>query len=148
MITMRAKYALKALGRLARARAEPVLIADIARAEGIPHKFLEQILGQLKQHGIVHSKKGRGGGYALGRDAASIRVGDVIRILDGPLAPVPCLSKTAYRRCDECKSEATCGVRLILKDAHEATTRILDTRTVADLARTTEHASAPLRYSI
>jgi Rrf2 family protein len=148
MITMRAKYALKALGRLARARGEPVLIADIAKAEGIPHKFLEHILAQLKQHGIVHSKKGRGGGYALGRDATSISVGAVIRILDGPLAPVPCLSKTAYRPCDECMNEATCGVRLILKDAHEATTRILDVATVADLVRSSERASAPLRYSI
>ena len=152
MLTMKTKYALKALGQLAVARqGEPTLIADIAIKEDIPRKFLEAILVELKQHGFVRSRKGRGGGYYLAKDPDTITLASVIRVLDGPIAPVPCLSRTAYRRCDGCKDEATCGVRLVLRDAHAASIEVLETTTVGDMARRTSKAgegSRVLRYSI
>lgn len=154
MLTMKTKYALKALAVLANAPpGEPVLIAHISEQEDIPLKFLQLILRELKQHGVLQSRKGRGGGYALARPANKISLSSLIRILDGPIAPVPCLSKTAYRRCDGCKDENTCGVRLIMREAHEATLRVLEVRTLADLAHMTRGtadglAQASGRYSI
>jgi Rrf2 family protein len=133
MITMKTKYALKALSRLAQAGDEPLIVATLAQSERIPRKFLELILLELRRHGVVKSKKGRGGGYTLAGDPESVSIGKVIRMLDGSLAPVPCLSRTAYARCADCVDESTCAVRLILKDAHEATTRLLDEATLADL---------------
>src|SRR5262252_6922364 len=116
MITMKTKYALKALGYLAASPPEaPVLIAEIADREEIPKKFLELILAELKQHGFVRSRKGRGGGYFLAVSPERISLAGVIRVLDGPIAPVPCLSRTAYRRCEGCRDEATCGIRLVLQ---------------------------------
>lgn len=140
MLTMKTKYALKALAVLANANAgEPLLIATIAEQEDIPLKFLQLILRELRQHGVLRSRKGRGGGYFLGKPAESIHLSALIRILDGPMAPVPCLSKTAYQRCEGCRDEATCGVRLILREAHEAMLRVLDNRTLADLANITRN---------
>src|SRR3954470_3167840 len=151
MITMKAKYAIKALARLALAPpGEPVLIADIAEAEAIPKKFLEAILAELKQHGFVRSRKGRGGGYLLARSPDTITLASIVRVLDGPIAPVPCLSRTAYRRCEGCKDEATCGVRLALREAHAASVAVLEATTVADMVTRQQTASSPtaLRYSI
>lgn len=138
MLTMKARYALKALARLANTTAgEPVLIATIAEEEQIPLKFLQLILRELRQHGVLRSRKGRGGGYYLGKPASSITLSSLIRLLDGPVAPVPCLSKTAYQRCENCTDEATCGLRLILRDVYEAQLQVLEKRTLADLARAT-----------
>jgi Rrf2 family protein len=153
MLTMKTKYALKALAVLANApEGEPVLIATISEKEDIPLKFLQLILRELRQHNILRSRKGPGGGYLLNKPADSLSLSSLIRILDGPIAPVPCLSKTAYQRCEGCKNEESCGVRLVLRDVHEATLRVLDTTTLADLARMTRAVeSAPsslLRYSI
>jgi Rrf2 family protein len=155
MITMKAKYALKALCRLALTRSdEPMLIADIAQQEGIPRKFLELILGELKQHGILQSRKGRGGGYSLAKNPDTITVASVLRVLDGPIAPVPCLSRTAYQRCAECPDEPACGVRLILRDAYAASVHVLENTTLADMAARVEAAAqanspaTPLKYSI
>jgi Rrf2 family protein len=153
MITMKAKYAIKALARLALAPAgEPVLIADIAEAESIPKKFLEAILAELKQHGVVHSRKGRGGGYLLSKKPETITLAAILRVLDGPIAPVPCLSRTAYRRCDGCADEATCSVRLVLREAYDASVEVLERTTLADVAKNAsllgEQERAPLRYSI
>jgi Rrf2 family protein len=135
MLTMKAKYALMALGHLAAApRDEPVLISDIAEQEGIPRKFLELILRELKQHGILDSRKGRGGGYLLRLEPENVTLAQIIRIVDGPIAPVPCLSQTAYRRCKECKDETTCSVRLVLRDLHLASLRVLEGTTLASLA--------------
>lgn len=135
MLTMKAKYALMALGHLAAApREEPVLISEIAEKEGIPRKFLELILRELKQHGILDSRKGRGGGYLLRQEPETVTLAQVIRIVDGPIAPVPCLSQTAYRRCKECKDETTCSVRLVLRDLHLASLRVLEGTTLASLA--------------
>ena len=153
MITMKTKYALKALTHLARAKeGAPVLIAEIAEREGIPRKFLELILRELRQHGILESRKGRGGGYALRHKASSITLASVMRVLDGPLAPVPCLSRTAYRRCDGCVDERSCGVRLVMADLYAATTNILESTTVADMVERTDRVdeahAMPLRYFI
>lgn len=153
MITMKTKYALKALCRLALSQTgEPVLIADIAEAEHIPRKFLELILAELKQHGILQSRKGRGGGYLLAKNPDTITVAAVLRVLDGPIAPVPCLSRTAYQRCAECADEASCGVRLILKDAHAASLQVLENTTLADMVERVGAAgrgpSPVLKYSI
>ena len=153
MLTMKTKYALKALGQLASATpGEPMLIADIAEREDIPRKFLEAILVELKQHGFVRSRKGRGGGYTLAKNPDTVTLASVIRVIDGPIAPVPCLSRTAYRRCDGCKDEATCGIRLMLREAHAASVQVLESVTLADMAQRQKDAardSLPvIRYSI
>src|SRR5437870_5868334 len=92
-------------------RGRPMLIAELAAREAIPKKFLEAILLELKRHGIVQSRKGRGGGYFLRRTPAEGTFGEVIRVLEGPLALVPCVSQTAYMTCVDCGDEQTCGVR-------------------------------------
>jgi Rrf2 family protein len=153
MITMKTKYALKALAYLATAPPdEPVLIAEIAEREDIPRKFLELILAELKQHGFVRSRKGRGGGYYLAVGPHKISIAAVMRVLDGSLAPVPCLSRTAYQRCEGCRDEATCGVRLVLQDMYESSVRLLETTTLADLVQRVDKATREgppvLRYSI
>ena len=111
-----------------------ILIADIALTERIPRKFLDAILLELKLQGFLVSKKGKGGGYALGKPANSIAVGDIIRVLDGPLAPVPCVSRTAYRRCDDCVDEMACSVRAVMQDVRDALAQILDNTTLENLA--------------
>jgi Rrf2 family protein len=134
VLSRKAKYGLKALLALAReASAEPVLIADLSDRDAIPKKFLEAILNELKRRGVVDSKKGKGGGYFLRRPPDQITVGEVIRVLDGPLAAVPCVSQTAYMRCAECVDEVTCGVRLAMKEVRDATAEILDHTTLADI---------------
>jgi Rrf2 family protein len=136
MLSRRSKYGLKALLQLAHDPAEqPVLIADLSAREAIPRKFLEAILLDLKRHGLVESRKGRGGGYLLRRRPDEITVGEVIRVLEGPLALVPCVSRTAYTSCVDCVDERTCGVRLAMKDVRDATARILDHLTLGDLNR-------------
>ncbi len=134
MLTRKSKYGLKALLILAAERARgPLLIAELADRERLPKKFLEAILLELKRHGVLHSKKGRGGGYSLTRDPSQVMVGQVIRILDGPLALTPCVSQTAYRKCDECADERTCGIRLAMKEVRDATAEILDHTSLASL---------------
>jgi len=141
MLTHKSKYALKALLVLAREFGQgPVLISDISHREGIPRKFLELILLELKNNGILGSKKGKGGGYFLARPPQMIHVGEVLRVLDGPLAPTPCVSRTAYMRCEECLDERTCSVRLVMKDVRDATTKILDSTSLADILKRVEVA--------
>src|SRR5436309_13697561 len=111
----------------------PVLVADLAERDAIPKKFLEAILLELKRHGVVESKKGKGGGYFLRRKPADVTFGEVIRVLDGPLAAVPCVSKLAYMKCVECVDEHSCGVRLAMKQVRDATAEILDNTTLADV---------------
>jgi Rrf2 family protein len=134
MLQKKSKYAIRALLALARKpEQEPVLIADLAAQERIPKKFLEFILLVLRNKGILQSKRGRGGGYFLGRKPEAISLGEVIRALDGPLAPVPCVSHTAYRKCDECEDELTCGIRSVMNDVRDATAAIFDRESLADL---------------
>ena len=138
---MKAKYGLRALIYLGEHEGEgPVLISDLAQRESIPKKFLELILLDLKNHGILQSKKGKGGGYLLGRKPQAIKIGRVIRLLDGPLAPLPCVSQTAYVACGECEDEKTCGIRLLMKDVRDAIANILDNTTLADVLRRIENA--------
>lgn len=141
MISKKTKYGLKALIYLARhAERGPVLIADLARDENIPKKFLEAILVILKNTGLLSSKKGKGGGYSLGKTPRNITVGQAVRALEGPLAPVPCVSETAYATCTECHDEATCGIRLVMKDVRDAMAHILDGTTLADVLEKIDHA--------
>jgi Rrf2 family protein len=134
VLSNKSKYGLKALLILAReAGRGPVLVAELAQREALPRKFLEAILLELKRRRIVESKKGKGGGYFLSRRPDDITFGEVIRALDGPLAAVPCVSQTAYMPCAECLDEGTCGVRLAMKKVRDATARILDHTTLADV---------------
>ena len=133
MISRKARYALKAV--VALAKAEPghvVLIGDIAEHENIPKKFLEQILLDLKHQGIVTSKRGKGGGYLLLKKPEQITFGEVLRIIDGPIALLPCLSRMAYSRCDDCNDEGTCEIRRVFARVADATRNVLDRTTVAD----------------
>jgi Rrf2 family protein len=139
MLSNKTKYALKALQVLAKEYGQgPVLISEIARRETIPAKFLELILLELKNQGILQSKKGKGGGYFLARPPQSVSVGQVVRTLEGPLAPLACVSRTSYMRCRECRDERTCGIRIIMKDVRDATARILDSTTLADVLKRVE----------
>src|SRR5688572_6817753 len=134
MLSKKSKYGLKALLVLAdEAGRGPIQTSELAEREGLPKKFLEAILLELKRHGLLQSKKGRGGGYVLGRPPADITVGQVIRVLEGPLALIPCVSQTAYMKCEECVDERTCGIRLAMKEVRDATARILDNTTLSDL---------------
>ncbi|MBI3802676.1 MAG: Rrf2 family transcriptional regulator [Nitrospirae bacterium] len=143
MLSKKAKYALQALTLLTKEYGRgPILISELAEKEGIPKKFLELILLTLKNKGILQSKKGKGGGYFLGRPPDNITLGEVIRILDGPLAPLPCVSQTAYRRCDECQDEINCGIRLVMKEVRDETARILDGTSLADLLKNVEMQTA------
>uniref|UniRef100_C6E6E8 Transcriptional regulator, BadM/Rrf2 family n=1 Tax=Geobacter sp. (strain M21) TaxID=443144 RepID=C6E6E8_GEOSM len=134
MISKKTKYGLKALIYLARRYDKgPILIADLARDENLPKKFLENILLSLKNNGILQSRKGKGGGYYLGRHPSKITFGQAVRVMEGPLAPVPCVSETAYAKCTECENEVTCGIRLVMKDVRDAMAVILDGTTLADV---------------
>ena len=134
MISQRAKYALRALVSLTRrdANGEPLMISEISRAQAIPKKFLEQILLELKRDGIVASRRGRLGGYVLARPADRITFGEVLRLIDGPIAPLPCLSKIAYSRCKDCAEESTCEIRHVFARVAAATREVLDRTTLAD----------------
>ena len=148
MLSRKAKYGLKALILLAREYGRgPLLISEIAEREGIPKKFLELILLQLKNQGFLYSKKGRGGGYSLSRPPDQISFGQVIRVMDGPLAPLPCVSQTAYRKCDECEDEATCGIRMVMKEVRDSTARILDGTTFGHVVRRMRAVSSRRRKS-
>lgn len=134
MLTAKGKYGLKALVHLARLPAgETAQSQEIAAANNVPKKFLDAILGDLRNAGIVHSRKGPGGGYMLGRPARDIKVGNAIRILDGPLAPIACASRTAYRPCDDCKDVKTCAVRIAMTRARDTMAEVLDKMTIADM---------------
>ncbi len=142
MISSKTKYALRALIYLAREYEKgPVLISDLAKKEKMPQKFLEFILLGLKNNGILQSKRGKGGGYTLAKAPEAIILGQVVRILEGPLAPVPCVSQTAYRKCEECIDENSCGIRLVMKDVRDAIANVLDKTSLADVLKRTHNAS-------
>src|SRR5262245_8609146 len=133
MLSQKARYALHALFLLAeRPPGEPVMIAEIATKQRIPRKFLEQILLELKKRGILHSVRGKHGGYTLGRAPDKISFAEIIRAIDGPLALSPCASVTAYRRCDDCVDEATCVLRKVLLAVRDSTADILENRTLVE----------------
>ena len=149
MITQKAKYALKAMIHLAqRQDGKPVLIASMAKEERLPQKFLERILLDLKTHGLLESRKGKGGGYLLARSPQKISLGEIIRLMDGPLALVSCVSKTAYRRCKDCPSEERCYLRPIMKEVRDSIARILDGTSLADAVKRADATIESLTYEI
>jgi Rrf2 family protein len=134
MLTRKGKYGLKALVHLAGLPAgQLAFVTDVANENNIPKKFLDGILGDLRKAGFVRSKTGKEGGYMLARPAEEIRIGHVIRVLDGPLAPIACASRTAYQRCDDCANEKKCSVRLMMLEVRNAIATILDHRTLAEM---------------
>jgi len=146
MLSQKARYALRALFVLgSRNTEEPVMIADIAEQANVPRKFLEQILLDLKKRGILHSHRGKFGGYTLGRKPDDISFADVIREIDGPLALSSCASRTAYRKCDDCEDEATCAIRKVLMDVRDATAGILEHSTLAQAIVSEKTAKKPRR---
>lgn len=132
-------YAFKALIHLAGIPSgQPVLISDLARDENIPKKFLEFILLSLRKGGLLQSQVGKGGGYTLAVQANKITIGSIVRILEGDIAPVQCLSTTNYARCEECQDEATCGIRLTMADVNVALSNVLDNLTLAEMIERSE----------
>jgi Rrf2 family protein len=135
MLTSKAKYALRAMIDLAAMGGQrPAFIGDIAARQEIPRRFLENILLELRKHGLVVSHRGKNGGYALARPPENISFADVIRAMDGPLALAPCASRTAYQRCEDCKDEAICAIRRVLLEVRDATALILERTTLAHAA--------------
>lgn len=132
MISQRARYAFKALFALVRANGAIVQSREIAAQEQIPQSFLEQILADLRRGGLVGSRRGKEGGHFLARDPTRIDCGQVLRLIDGPIAPLPCLSRTAYRRCEDCRDEARCAVRHLFAEGYAAMITRLEATTLAD----------------
>lgn len=134
MLSQKAKYGIQALMYLAkRGEGTTVLIKEIAEKERLPRKFLEAILLELKGAGILHAKPGKGGGYTLNRPPRTVTLSRVIRLIDGPLAPIACVSQTAYVPCKDCLDERTCAIRSVMKQVRDAMAKILDETTIADL---------------
>jgi len=143
MLSKRAKYGLKALLALSRQHQRgPVPIAELASSEQVPRKFLEQILVELRNQGIVQSQRGPGGGYSLRLPPEQVTVARVVRLFDGPLAPVPCASLHFYQPCTDCPDERSCGVRLVMREVRDSTARILEGTTLADLVAKVERERA------
>jgi Rrf2 family protein len=135
MLSQRCRYALKALINLARADGAPRGVSLIAAEENIPRKFLETIMSDLRRGELVDSARGKMGGYRLAKPADLITFGQVIRLTDGPLALLPCVSQNFYRRCDDCPDEAACVLRRIMADVRSEVSEILDRTTLADVLR-------------
>ncbi|WP_287980664.1 Rrf2 family transcriptional regulator [Sphingomonas sp.] len=134
MLTQRSRYALRAMLFLAEAppASPPIPMTRIAAEANVPRKFLELILADLRDAGLLHSHRGKMGGYLLARPRHLISLGDVIRTIEGPLALVPCVSRTAYRPCKDCKSEADCAIRHAMMRVRDETARILDGTSLAN----------------
>ncbi len=142
-LSQKTRYALRALQVLARERERgPVRIAGLAEREDIPRKFLEQILLELNNQGILQSKRGRGGGYQLRMRPEDVRLGEVVRLFDGPLAPTPCASEYAFRPCDDCGDPDGCAIRGVMREVRDATAGILDNLSLADLNQRASAARA------
>jgi Rrf2 family protein len=138
-VSKRGEYALRALidFGLAQALGRPMLqVSELAAKEDLPVKFLEQILMQLKTGGYLESRRGKHGGYLLARPPENICIGQVVRLIDGPLAPIACVSQTAYERCS-CPDEEHCGLRILMLDVRNAISNILDRFTLADIVEVT-----------
>jgi len=134
MLTAKGKYGLKALAYLSTlAPGEKAQAVEIAKAGNIPKKFLDAILGELREAGIVYTKKGPGGGYMLARAATEIKIGEIVRAIDGPLAPIACASRAAYEPCRDCKSVKACAVRFTMSKVRDAISDVLDRMTIADM---------------
>ena len=141
MISQRARYAFKAVVALARAKpGEGMQIKQLCEQEKLPRKFLEQILLTLKAAGYISSRRGRDGGYEILKAPAKIMIGPMLRAVDGPIAPLPCLSRTAYRRCDDCRDEAACELRIAFDKAYSDYLATLEHLSLADIMRQSDAA--------
>lgn len=137
MLSRKTKYGLKALIYIAKQdKSVPVLISEISDKEKISKKFLESILLDLKKNGILGSKMGKGGGYYLLKDSKEIKVASVIRVLEGPIAMLPCVSINFYERCEDCPSEETCALNKLMIQVRDNALVILENKTLFDLANT------------
>ena len=152
-LSKRSEYALRALIDLGIARelGRPILqVSELASKEKLPIKFLEQIMQQLREAGYIESVRGKHGGYRLAKPAAGIAIGSVVRLIDGPLAPIGCVSQSAYEPCN-CPDEAHCGLRMLMLDVRNAIAAILDRYTLADVVEVTTRKLAtsglPLPFS-
>lgn len=133
MLSRKTKYALRALIHLAaRASEDPVPIGVIAEKENIPRKFLETILLELRKAGLLHALRGKNGGYGLAREPSEITYAEVMRLLDGHIAPIPCASRFFYRPCDDCPDPETCETRWVMIKVRDAMSDVLDHTTIAD----------------
>ena len=139
MITQKMKYALKALLVLADEAAQPqpeaLTIEEVARRAGTPKRFLEHILLELRNAGVIRSTRGRSGGYALLKAPADISIPELLRTIDGPIAPLPCLSRYAYQRCEDCKDEAACRIRRVFAEVFWSYLVIIESLPLADMLR-------------
>jgi Rrf2 family protein len=135
MLSQKSRYALRALAVLAAHDAStPLAIQEIAARADAPRKFLEAILLELRRHGVLKSARGKLGGYLLAAPPQEIELSRVLRILDGPLAPIPCASLTFYSPCEDCPDPDTCATRRVMREVRDAIAAVLEARTVADLA--------------
>lgn len=139
MLSKKAKYAIKALVKLAKEyKKGPILISEISEQERIPKKFLEAILLELKNAGILNSRKGKGGGYYLLKNPEDVDLAQVIRLFDGALALQPCVSSNYYEKCEECIDEAICGIRSVVSEVRESTVKILKANNLATILKREE----------
>ena len=144
MISQRARYAFKAIVALARAKpGEGLQIRELAEQEKLPKKFLEQILLLLKSAGYISSRRGRDGGYALLKPPGEIMIGPMLRVVDGPIAPLPCLSRTAYRRCADCVDEITCELRIGFEKAYSGYLGKLKSTSLAEIMKQSNSLASP-----
>lgn len=138
-LSKRGEYALRSLinlGIAAKVGRRLVRVTELAKAEDLPVKFLEQVVQQLREAGYVESERGKHGGYRLAKPAESVHIGEIVRLIDGPLAPIGCVSQTAYEPCN-CPDEAHCGLRMLMLDVRNAIAAILDRYTLADVVEVT-----------
>ncbi len=147
MLSMKGKYGLKALFHLAGLPAgEVIQSSEIATAHGMSKKFLDAILADLRNGGFVYAKKGRSGGYCLSRSADEIMVGQALRVLDGPLAPIACASRTAYHRCQDCVDETVCPCGLTMLEVREAIASVLDNKSLSDMREMVEREGSGFEH--
>lgn len=139
MITQKMKYALKALLTLAdeaaKASPEPLTIEEIARRSGAPKRFLEHILLEVRNAGVIASTRGRSGGYSLIKKPSEVSISEMLRLIDGPIAPLPCLSRRAYQKCEDCADEATCRIRKVFAEVFWSYLVIIESLTLEDMLR-------------
>jgi Rrf2 family protein len=153
-LSKRGEYALRSminLGIAAKVGRSLVRVTELAKAEDLPIKFLEQVMQQLREAGFVKSERGKHGGYRLAKAAGQIHIGEIVRLVDGPLAPIGCVSQTAYVPCN-CPDEAHCGLRMLMLDVRNAIAAILDRYTLADVVEVTTRNmvrdGVPLPFSV
>lgn len=149
MLTKKGKYGLKALVHLSKMPpGQLAFVGDIATQNNIPKKFLDAILGELRNAGFVQSRKGKEGGYRLAKLPSEIKIGHVVRVLDGPLAPISCASRSQYQRCEDC-DEATCQVRHMMLEVRHAVAELLDNRSLAAMRdAANDDLAAELRHQL